>query len=71
MIEKRWTVEPLNATVRKELRSLPDDMIIKFVRISRMIEQRGIEFARMPHFRHLTGPLWEMRLKGRSGISRA
>ena len=35
-----------------------------------MIEQDGIEFVRMPHVRHLTGALWEMRLKGRSGISR-
>ena len=24
-----------------------------------------------PHVRHLTGPLWEMRLSGRDGISRA
>ena len=25
----------------------------------------------VPHVRHLTGPLWEMRLSGRAGISRA
>ena len=24
-----------------------------------------------PHVKHLTGPLWEMRLRGRDGISRA
>ena len=24
-----------------------------------------------PHVRHLTGPLWEMRLNGREGIARA
>ena len=26
---------------------------------------------REPHVRHLRGPLWEMRMKGRDGISRA
>jgi phage-related protein len=24
-----------------------------------------------PHVRHITGPLWESRLKGRAGIARA
>ena len=71
MISKTWTVEPLNATVRREIRSLPDDMVEEFVRISRLIQDHGIEFVSMPHVRHIRGPLWEMRLKGRSGISRA
>ena len=31
----------------------------------------GLERVREPHVRHLHGPLWEMRLKGRDGISRA
>jgi phage-related protein len=26
---------------------------------------------REPHVKHLEGPLWEMRMKGRDGISRA
>ena len=71
MASNRWTVEPLNATVRREIRSLPDDMIDEFVRISRLIQDYGIEYVGMPHVRHLRGPLWEMRLRGRRGISRA
>ena len=31
----------------------------------------GLEHAREPHVKHIEGRLWEMRLKGRSGISRA
>ena len=66
-----WTVETLNATVDAEIDALPDDMRNHFVRISSMIETRGLIEARMPYVRHLEGPLWEMRLRGRDGISRA
>jgi len=31
----------------------------------------GLENVREPHIKHLEGPLWEMRLKGKDGISRA
>lgn len=71
MVSKKWTVEPLNGAVRREIRSLPDDMIGEFIRISRLIEDYGIESVSMPHVRHLRGRLWEMRLRGRSGIARA
>ena len=71
MVSKRWTVEPLNAAVRREIRSLPGDMIDELVLISRLIEQHGIEFVSMPHVRHIRGALWEMRLRRRGRISRA
>ena len=57
--------------MRREIRSLPDDMVNEFVRISKLIQDHGIEFVGMPHVRHIRGLLWEMRLRGRSGISRA
>ena len=66
-----WTVETLNETVDAEVEALPDDMYAHFVRISSMIAERGLPEMRMPHVRHLEGPLWEMRLRGRDGISRA
>ncbi len=66
-----WTVETLNETVDAEIETLPDDMRNHFVRISRMIEARGLPEVRMPYVRHLEGELWEMRLRGRDGISRA
>ena len=66
-----WTVETLNATVDKELDALPSDMRARFARICELIEAVGLERVGAPHIKHLTGPLWEMRMKGRSGISRA
>ena len=66
-----WTVETLNGVVDAELEELPADMRARFEYISRLIEEFGLERVREPHVRHLQGPLWEMRLKGRDGISRA
>jgi len=66
-----WTVETLNDAVDAELEALPEDMQARFVYILRLIEEFGLEKVREPHVKHLTGPLWEMRLKGRDGISRA
>ena len=66
-----WTVETLNRVVDAELEELPADMRARFVHISRLIEDFGIERVREPHVKHLTGPLWEMRMKGKDGISRA
>jgi phage-related protein len=36
-----------------------------------MIEEFGLGRMRDPHVKHLRGPLWEMRMRGRDGISRA
>jgi len=66
-----WTVESLNEVVDAELEALPADMRARFVYISGLIEEFGLERVREPHVRHLRGPLWEMRMKGRDGISRA
>jgi len=65
------TVETLNATVDAELAALSADMRAKFERIVMLISQFGLERVREPYIKHLQGPLWEMRMKGRSGISRA
>jgi phage-related protein len=67
----KWTVETLNPTVDTELDQLPPDMRARFIHVSRLIEEFGLERVREPHVKHLQGPLWEMRLTGRDGISRA
>jgi len=41
------------------------------VRIAQLIEAKGLEHVGEPHVKHIEGYLWEMRLKGRGGISRA
>jgi phage-related protein len=66
-----WTVETLNAVVDAEIEALPEDMRARLVRISLLIERQGLERVGAPHVKHLEGPLWEIRLKGRSGIARA
>jgi len=66
-----WTVETLNDVVDAELEALPADMRARFSHISWLIEELGLERVRAPHVKHLRGPLWEMRMKGRDGIARA
>jgi phage-related protein len=55
----------------RKLEVLPADMRIRFVHISRLIEEFGLERVREPHVKHVRGPLWEMRMKGKDGVSRA
>ena len=66
-----WRVETLNATVDGELDALPADMRARFAHIGELIVAVGLERVGAPHVRHLTGPLWEMRFRGRDGIARA
>jgi len=67
----KWTVETLNALVDAELEELPADMRARFHYISQLIEEFGLERVREPHVKHLRGSIWEMRMKGKDGISRA
>jgi phage-related protein len=67
----RWTVETLNEVVDAEVEALPADMRARLAHIARLIEEMGLERVGEPHVKHLDGRLWEMRLTGRSGISRA
>lgn len=46
-------------------------MLARFDHISQLIEEFGLERVREPHVKHLRGSIWEMRLKGKDGISRA
>ena len=66
-----WRVETLNEIVDRELDALPDDMQARFARVGRLIATFGLERVGAPHARHLTGPLWEIRLSGRDGLARA
>jgi phage-related protein len=66
-----WSVEFLNEGVRRELEAFPVDIAASFLRISRLIETRGPHIVREPYVKHLQGPLWEMRMKGKDGIARA
>jgi phage-related protein len=66
-----WNIETLNTTVDHELEALPEDMRARFFWISELIRNRGLEKVGEPYVKHLQDGLWEMRLKGKDGISRA
>jgi len=73
MLETRmaWTVETLNENVDEELESLATEMLARFVHIAKMLEELGPMEVREPHVKHIRGKLYEMRMRGKAGISRA
>ena len=66
-----WQVGFLDEETKSALDALPLDMRANFQRIVELIQTHGLERVREPYLKHLEGPLWEMRLKGKSGIARA
>jgi phage-related protein len=65
-----WSLELVNDRVKAELQALPEDMRARYVWISDLLTQWGPFRVKMPYVRPLQDGLWEMRLKGRSGIAR-
>ena len=65
------TVETLNAAVDAEIEALPTDMRARLVRLVDVIEQVGLQALPRDSVKHLEGKLWELRITGRDGISRA
>ena len=66
-----WMVEFLDEDVLAALSVLPYDIRASFERIVHLIEAHGLERMREPYVKHLEGPMWEMRMRGRDGIARA
>lgn len=69
-----WTVEILNKNVQKELEDLPLDLRAKFLYIAEMLEEFGPQNVKEPYVKPLKfhkSNLWEIRMKGKSGIARA
>lgn len=71
MAQPSWVVEFLDEKIKASLDEMPLDVRASFLRITTLIEARGLEQVHEPYVKHLDGPVWEMRLKGRSGIARA
>lgn len=67
----RWAFQTLNALVDEEVRALPSDMQARFLRFAELIEQSGLQALPRDSVKHLEGKLWELRMAGRDGISRA
>jgi phage-related protein len=66
-----WRVELLDGRVTAALDALPNDVRARFQRIVQLIQSHGLDRVREPCVRHLEGPVWEMRMKGKDGIARA
>jgi phage-related protein len=71
MASMQWTVEILSAAVAAEIEALPGDMRGRLARLIGIIQEFG--FDALPHnsVKHLEEKLWELRVIGRDGISRA
>jgi phage-related protein len=67
----RWTVEFLNAAVIAEMEELPLDMRGRLGRLIKLIQDIGFEALPRDSVKHLEDKLWELRVTGRDGISRA
>lgn len=66
-----WSVEFLDTGVVAAMDAMPRDIRARFERIVHLIESHGLTLLREPYVKHLEGPVWEMRMKGRDGIARA
>ena len=66
-----WQVGFFDEETKAALDALPPDLRAAFQRIVELIQAHGLERVREPYLKHLEGPLWEMRLKSKSGIARA
>lgn len=67
----QWTVEIIDEDVKAQLAALPADIQASFRRIVEMIGSHGLERMQEPYVKHLQGPVWEMRMKGKDGVARA
>lgn len=66
-----WTFAFANDAAVGEAAALPRDLRARLERFADLIREHGIAAMREPHAKHLEGSLWELRLKGRSGIARS
>lgn len=66
----QWTVEFLNDTAGAALTAMPADLQASFRRIVELINDFGLDRIREPLVKHLEGPVWEMRMKGKDGTRR-
>ncbi len=66
-----WTVVFANRRAEKELEAMAVDIRADFAHIVELIEKYGLNNLHEPHIKHLSGKIWEMRMRGRDGIARA
>jgi phage-related protein len=65
-----YTIEYFHSRVLAEIASWPVDIIADYARIAELLMQHRPSL-RLPHSRAFGGGLFELRLRGRTGIGRA
>ena len=63
-----WVVENLNDAVDAEFAALPKDIQAKFLRLAELVEEVGLTSLHESYVKHLQGKLWELRVKGKTGL---
>lgn len=66
----RWAITFYNEKVEAETLALPPGILASFLRIAELIQEFGPDLGR-PHTAPLGKGLFEIRAKGREGISRS
>jgi phage-related protein len=66
-----WTFVFVNSEAKAELDALSADVRASFERIVKLVQVFGLERVHEPYIKHIEGPIWEMRLRGRDRIARA
>lgn len=66
-----WIFKTLNAVVDAEIAALPEDMQARLLRFADVIERTGLHALPRDAAKHFEGRLWELRIIGKDGISRA
>lgn len=61
----------LNKTVERELNELDASLKAKCAHVCDLLERFGPREVGLPHIKHLTGDLWEIRLSGKGMAARA
>ena len=65
----RWKIIYYNEKLEKEIFKLPDTLLARFIRMTEVMQEFGPNIG-MPHTRTMGDGLFELRLKGKEGISR-
>lgn len=66
-----WTVSFLDGRVEAEMEEQAADIKARFKHVMRLIGEFGLHHLPRQYVDHLQGPIWELRLKGKDGITRA
>ena len=63
-----WSFVYVNAEAKAELDMLPPEVRASFERIVELVRAFGLERVHEPYIKHIEGRIWEMPLRGETGL---